>query len=232
MPLLREGKLQVMDFKSRLTEATFSKRVQLGPNQGPQQQPQGYLELADIITELEEHPPENHLQIVPVLDNVTRVLEHMKRWLFHVQKRNVISLPDYGTILTNLEEMFDAFINLQVPTGEEPARYPHVIVIAHDRLEKDELLGSILIKPLIDGGMRDKAGSSFDEMYYCAVEVAKDGSAEYVATTKPVGHISQARTSRELDTYVNQDFGEILKGEYFEGEERKEVKKWSKSKKK
>ena len=214
-PLIKSGQLQVHDFQSMLTEASFLERVTMGPLQGPLSQPQGYLELAGIITQLEEEPPKEHLRLVPVLDNLTRTLEHMKRWLFHLQKRNTISLPDYGTILTNLEELYDSFFSLQVPRGDKPALYPHVIMIAHDRLEKNDLSGEILLKPLIDGQMRDKTGSSVDEMYYCSVEVAKDGSAEYIATTKPVGQISQARTSRALDTYIRQDFGEILKGEYY-----------------
>ncbi len=218
-PWINTGMIQMIDFQSKLTEASFSDRVKSGPTQGPVTQPQGYLELAEIITSLEEDPPDNHLQVVPVLDNLTRTLEHMKRWLFHIQKRNVISLPDYGTILTNLEELYDSFFGLQVPMGDEPALYPHVIMIAHDKLEKNDLTGELLLKPLIDGQMRDKSGSSVDEMYYCSVEVAKDGSAEYVATTKPVEKVSQARTSRKLDTYVAQDFGEILKGEYYEGKE-------------
>ena len=226
-PLIKSGKIRVIDFHSMLTEASFLTRVTLGPNQGPLTQPTGYLELAEIITKLEESPSEDHLQEVPVLDNLTRTLEHMKRWLFHIQKRNVISLPDYGTILTNLEELYDSFFGLQVPKGEEPALYPHVIMIAHDRLEKNDLSGQILLKPLIDGQMRDKSGSSVDEMYYCSVEVAKDGKADYVATTKPVDTISQARTSRELETYVTQSFGEILKGEYYDdtSDEREEPKR-------
>jgi len=214
-PLIAAKAIQVHDFKSMLTEASFLERVTMGPNQGPVSQPQGYLELAEIITNLEEKPPKDHLQLVPVLDNLTRTLEHMKRWLFHLQKRNVISLPDYGTILTNLEELYDSFFGLQVPRGDKPALYPHVIMIAHDKLEKNDLSGEILLKPLIDGQMRDKSGSSVDEMYYCSVEVGKDGSAEYIATTKPVDQVSQARTSRNLETYVEQDFGEILKGEYY-----------------
>jgi len=215
-PLLKEGKIQVIDFQSKLTEASFADRVKKGPDVGPIKQPQGYLELADIVTDLEENPSGDHLQVIPVLDSLSRVLEHMKRWIFHLQKRNVISQPDWGTILSNLEELFDAFINLQVPLGDEPARYPHVIVIAHDKMEKDEFTGHTLIKPLIDGSMRDKAGSVFDEMYYCTVEVDKQGEAEYVVTTKPVGKINQARTSRDIDTFMAQDFSEILKGEKYE----------------
>jgi len=230
--MLEEGKIQVIDFQSKLTESSFAKRVRLGPDTGPIQQPQGYLELADIITELEENPPDDHLQVVPVLDSLSRVLEHMKRWIFHIQKRNVISQPDWGTILSNLEELFDAFIGLQVPSGEEPARYPHVIVIAHDKMEKDEFTGHTLIKPLIDGAMRDKAGSVFDEMYYCTVEVDKQGEAEYCVTTRPVGKINQARTSRDIETFLPADFSEIFKGEGFVGEAKeKGAKKWQKAKK-
>lgn len=218
-PLIADGRVRVRDFHSMLTEASFLERVRMGPAQGPLTQPTGYLELAEIITDLEENPPEDHLQVVPVLDNITRTLEHMKRWLFHIQKRNTISLPDYGTILTNLEELYDSFFGLQVPKGDEPALYPHVIMIAHDRMEKNDLTGEVLLKPLIDGQMRDKSGSSVDEMYYCNVETNKDGSKEYIATTAPVGTIKQARTSRDLPLYVEQDYGVILKGEYYEVEE-------------
>lgn len=229
-PLVKEGKIRVIDFPYTLTEGSFFERVKLGPNQGPLTQPQGYLALAEIITELETNPPNDHEQCVPILDNLTRTLEHMKRWLFHIQKRNVISLPDYGTILTNLEELYDSFFGLQVPSGDQPALYPHVVMIAHDRLEKNDLTGELLLKPLIDGQMRDKSGSSVDEMYYCYVESDKEGQ-EYIAVTKPIDKVTQARTSREQDVYVKQDFGEILKGEHYEEKEEEGAKAKGRSKK-
>lgn len=228
-PLLKEGRIRVIDFQSKLTQATFLQRVKLGPNQGPMLQPRGYMELADIITDLEENPPEDAWRVVPILDSLTRVLEHMKRWLFHLNKRNVISQPDWGTILTNLEELFDAFTGLQVPpSDEERALYPHVVMIAHDKMEKDEFTGSILIKPLIDGAMRDKAGSSLDEMYYCTVDVDKEGQADYMVTTRPVGKINQARTSRDIETFMPADFAELFKDDppLTDPKTGKEVERW------
>lgn len=208
--LIKSGKVRIRDFESRLTEQSFAQRVKLGPSQGPTKQPTGFLEVADIITEFEEDPPKDHNKVVPVLDNVTRVVEHMRRWIMHIQKRNTISLPDYGTILSNLEEMFDCLVALQSKDSDGESLYPHVIVIAHDKLEKDEMLGNILIKPLIDGQMRDKAGSVFDEMWYCQAEVDKSGDVEYTVTTRPVGKISQARTSRDLEAVELADWSELF----------------------
>lgn len=206
-PLIDQNKIEVREPKSALVEATLRERVLAGPKMGPIVQPKGYLEIVDAITELQENPPEDAQNCVLVLDSLTRVVEHMKRLILHMQKKGHMEFAEWGFILTNLEELFISFYNLQ------PDIYKHCIIICHDMIEKDELLGSVKILPLIDGQMRQKAGSYVEEMYYCFVEVDKSGSAQFMVQTKPVGRIMHCRTSRELNTYEDANFLTLFKEE-------------------
>jgi len=200
---LASGKIRVIDFKSRLVEESFKNRIKKGiggPTGKMLKEPQGYMEIADIVTQLEEQPVEDHDKVVPILDSFTRADEHLKRYIMWANQRNVITQPDWGFIRTNFEELFDSWFRMQ------PLTYPHCVIIAHDRPERDELDGRVKIRPQISSGFRDVAGSYVDEQYYCFVEVSRSGEAEYKVMTKPVGQVDQARTSRVLNTWVPADF--------------------------
>lgn len=199
-PLVEQGKIEVRETKSPLVDSSLRDRVLLGPKQGPIIQPKGYLEVVDQISDLEENPPEDASNCVIVLDSLTRVIEHMKRLILHMQKKGHMEFAEWGFILTNLEELFVSFFGLQ------PDKYKHCIIICHDMIEKDELLGSVKILPLIDGQMRQKAGSYVEELYYCFVDVDKAGNTAFQVQTKPIGKVMHCRTSRALEVFEEANF--------------------------
>lgn len=198
-------------------ETTLRERVLAGPKQAPKVQPQGYLEFVDQINELTKNPLPDHEKTVLVVDSMTKVLEHLKRLILQMQGKSDLEYRDWGFILANLEEFFDKFFGLQALQENGKSLYPHCIVIAHDQVDQDQVTGRMQIKPLIDGSMRNKVGAYVEEMYYAIVEVNREGKAEYKMLTKPLGRVSQARTSRLVETYMPADFSKIFEGEKFDG---------------
>ena len=207
-PLLNQGKISYQEPESRLSRESMKLRVQQGLRYYPKIQPLGYLELVDILTNLRENPcPEAHLT-VPVIDSMSRVNEHLKRLIKYFQQKPKLDFDGWDAILVNYEELFSEFYSLQ------PDIYPHCIMIAHAKDDTIEELRSIELKPLLDGQFKDKVGSTVDEQYYTTVEIAnKNQQAKYRVYTKPVGKITQARTSRDLPTVVESDFSILFKGE-------------------
>lgn len=230
-PLIKSGKIRVTVPQEALNEGGLRARLQAGAKGKILKQPKGYLEMVDWITDLEESPPDDHAIVVPVLDSLTRALEHLKRFTLHSSGKSAMEFPEWAFVLANLEELFDCFFRLTSPQDNEDstsALYPHAIIIAHELMEKDELIGKARILPLIDGQMRGKAGSYVSEMYYVFTDVAKNGDVEYKVQTKPVGLISQARSSRDLSTWEEADFSVLFKGEKALQMMKKEVKKHGK----
>lgn len=201
-PFVEKGLLTFWEPKAPLVEDGIAYRMK-NIKSGLLKQPKGYLEFADELDRIgkacaseETRPPWDVL----VLDSITRVNEHLKRMIMHVQGRPGIFLDDYGIILNNFEELFTFFFNL--PFG-------HTILIAHERSDQDEITGKFETRPLIDGQSRDKVGSFVSEMYYCTVK-GKGDSIEYTSLTKPDGRF-YARTSLPIPMWVESDFAEIFK---------------------
>lgn len=216
MEILREsienGNIKFWQPKAKLLEMDLSKRVKAGPKGKVTNQPQGYVEFVEKVTELQNEPknfigddkPENY---VIVVDSITRVIEHMKRLILQIQGRSSMQFEDWGFVLSNLEEFLDCFYGLQ------DVGFKHCIINAHDKLDKDETTGKTTIKPLIDGAMKDKIGAYVEEMYYCFIDIDVKNNANYKCITKPVRQISQARTSRDLNTITDSNFESIFYNE-------------------
>lgn len=202
-PLLEKGQISYWEPKSPLVEGDLAKRIRLGPKQPPLKPPQGYLEMAEYIDSLKQTPPE---RTCLVLDSLTRAGQHMKRFLYFHVKKTHLEYGEWNFILLNYEELFDAFFNLQ------PEPYAHCIVIAHAMTEKDETLNLIETKPLVEGQMRDKVSSFVEECYYCFVETGPKGQFKFKVQTKPHERVKQARSSRDVQTWVDSDFVEIWAG--------------------
>ena len=189
---LDSGLLTTWEPKSALIADSMSLRAK-NWKQGLTLQPKGYLEFAeelDRIGKIKE--PEWD---VLVLDSITRVNEHLRRMIMHVQGRPGIFLDDYGIILNNFEELFTYFFALP---------FEHTILIAHDRSDQDAVTGKFETRPLIDGQARDKVGSFVSEMYYLQPKGKADDMA-YMALTKPDGRF-YARTSMPIEMWVEADF--------------------------
>jgi len=167
-----------------------------------QQRAKGYQKLAEKIDELEASGCMHEgVQIgTIVLDSFTSVEEHLKRLLMSANGVTTISLPLYGTVLTNYENLLNCMLDL---------KNINIIIIAHQRPTKDDLTGVISYTPLISGQMKDKIGKDFEEVYYLEKTV-KSGVAKYEMLT--VGSAQKpCRTSRILEARVEPNFGKIYK---------------------
>jgi hypothetical protein len=202
-PLVDSGKIIVYPIEEKLVEDSLKARV-LKPDMKPLKQPQGYLHIIDLITKFETDPPEGSMENdVVALDSMSRVEEHMKRLICHIQNKNKFEFAEWGILKSNYEELFSAFYALP---------FAHQIMIYHSQVEEDQITGSKQFKPLLDGQTKDKVGKDVEEMYFLSMGGTKDQPV-YQVTTKPVGRVQQARTSRELKTIEPADFSIIFKGE-------------------
>lgn len=163
------------------------------------QMPTGYIHLADMIDKLVASQcivDGKKIETI-VLDSYTSTNEHLKRLLMQVNQSATMTLPLYGTILTNFETLNNTLLRL-------PA---NIIFICHQKADKDELTGEISYAPLIDGQMSVKIGKDFEEVYYMEKKVIGD-KATYEMLT--IGNtMKPCRTSRILPARVQPDFGVI-----------------------
>jgi hypothetical protein len=186
----------------------LSQLAQFDPKPGSKQvtmRPEGYIKLADMIDKLAEskciidHGGKKVKVETVVLDSYTSMGEHLKRLLMSVNQTTTMTMPLYGTALTNYETLNNTLLNL-------PA---NIIIIAHQKANKDEITGEISFTPLVDGQMADKIGKDFEEVYYLEKKITGD-SAKFEMLTLGT-NLKPCRTSRALPARVEPDFGKIYK---------------------
>jgi len=61
----------------------------------------------------------------------------------------------------------------------------HIIVIAHDKVEKDEATGNISRELSLDGGMKDRLSLHFSDVWECYSKKLLNGDVEYWIRTVP-----------------------------------------------
>ena len=206
--LIDSEAIEVITPDSKISDTSLRDKILMGNSGGkPKVQPQGYLELCDFISELEDMPPKDAYRVVPIIDSFTRVNEHLKRLILHTTGKQKFEYAEWDTQLSNFEELFDTFFSMT------PKIYPHCIITFHTMVEKDETTGKIKTLPLVTGQFRGKVGSYVAEMYYCFTEADRTGNVKFLVETKPIKDVEQARTSRDIDTYVESDFSIIFNGE-------------------
>jgi len=163
--------------------------------------PEGYIKLCKMIEKLEADKcvvDGKKIETV-VLDSYTSANEHIKRLILAVNGRITMSQPLWGALLTNFEELNNTLLRL-------PA---NIIIICHEKIDKDELSGQISYRPLVDGQMSHKIGKDFEEVYYMDKSF-KGGVVKYEMLT--VGNsMKSCRTSRVLPPRVEADFSKIYK---------------------
>jgi len=162
--------------------------------------PKGYIQLVEMIEKLEKDKcVVNGKKLATiVLDSYTTVDEHLRRLLCAVNGTNTMTLPLYGPLLVNFEELNNTLLRLPC----------NIILICHEKADKDELTGKIHIKPLINGQMKDKIGKDFEEVYAMVKKVTQ-GKATYSMNT--VGDsMRSCRTSRPIDGLVDADLSKIF----------------------
>ena len=166
-----------------------------------QKNPRGYYQLAEMIDKLVESKCVVNGKKVEtvVLDSYTSVNEHLKRLLTAANGTITMTLPLFGTLLTNYETLNNTLLSL-------PA---NVIFICHQRPDKDEITGQISYRPLLDGQMSSKIGKDFEEVYFMEKAIV-GGKVKYEMLTVGTS-MKPCRTSRILDAKVVPNFKEIYK---------------------
>lgn len=166
--------------------------------------PSGYLTFVDTVEKIEKDKYKwNGVPLFGLgLDSYTSMQEHIKRLLLSANSKMTMTLPLYGTLLTNLEEVNNTFVRMPI----------HTFILAHEKMDKDELTGRISCGILVEGSMANKIGKDFDEIYYLTKTISGLGAsakAEYKMMT--VGDsMRSARTSRKLEALIDPDFSKIL----------------------
>ncbi len=193
------------EIDERLTEVNMKSLI-LAPATALAKQPKGYLKLCDIVTAYEEELEKgvDRKGEVLVFDSLTSIVEHMKRLISSIQRKEQFSFHEWGIVLANLEDFFVRMMRLQ-------KLFKHVIVIAHEQVELDDSGRIAAILPAIEGSMRNKVSKYFEEVYRTKLNV-KLGKPEYVVVTKPMEK-AEARTSRNLEVEMPSDFSVLFKEE-------------------
>jgi len=150
---------------------------------------------------------------VLVVDGTTSLQEHMKRLINSIQGKTNFTYDEWAITLSNFEDFFYTMRRLL-------GLFKHIIIIAHEMTERDEVQGKVETLPLIEGQTRHKVGKFFEEVYYCQVEVPKAGSPVYKVLTVASERYT-ARTSREVQTYEVADFAVLFKDELPEDKKKK-----------
>ncbi|KKN15949.1 hypothetical protein LCGC14_0980820 [marine sediment metagenome] len=207
-PMIEKGDLIQWPITESLSMASLTRLATLQTKMGAKvvfQRPQGYLKLAEYIERLAASKciidrgngkPSVKVATV-VLDSYTTTNEHIKRLLLAVNSSVTMTQPLWGAQLTNFESLNNELLRL-------PA---NIIIICHEKLDKDELSGKISYRPLIDGQMSSKIGKDFEEVY-AMQKTVMGGVAKYEMMT--IGDNMRAcRTSRDLPAIVEPDFGKI-----------------------
>lgn len=110
-------------------------------------------------------------------------------------------LQDYFKLMTDFKQLIYRSKTL-------PA---HVIFIAHEHVDKDEVSGGMRSVPLLSGKLASRLGGMFNEVYYASVLSKKDGP-EYRLLTQPLG-IRKGKTQMgkgNFDIYEKPDFEHLI----------------------
>lgn len=206
-PLNPKGKVIQIPIDFALNKGKLGASANIKHEQGgnfTQQIPQGYNKIAEIITEIEKTGGiwQGVKLGTLVIDSYTSTQEHLKRLLIAANGKATMTKPLYGVFLTNLEDLNNSLIRLPI----------NVIIIAHQRVNKDEDTGRLSIEPMVEGQMASKLGKEFEEIYFMQKSISGIGNAavaKYEMMTVGDSLRTTARTSRKLPALVEPDFCKI-----------------------
>jgi len=201
-PLITDGRVIVQNLNFPLTQERVRIRM-LAASDGHgkaekvgvlQSMPQGYNKIVSALNAILENAPGVPKHQTLVIDSMTRVLEHIKRLICYTNKRPTLVEQDWGILLSNLEEFVGAFLPIE----------QNVILIAHQRYERDDMTGAIIAtEPLIDGQMRSKICAYFDEAWHFEpLFVGNASQNRYLVRTSATSTVT-ARTSRLMDSVLD-----------------------------
>lgn len=200
-PLIKSGDVIVQSLNFPLTQERIRIRMLAASDGGKaekvgvlQQMPQGYNKIVSALNAILENAPGVPKHATLVIDSATRILEHLKRLICYTNKRPTLVEQDWGILLSNLEE----FIGALLPVEQ------NVILVAHQRFERDDVTGAVVAtEPLIDGQMRGKISAYFDETWHFEpMNLGDSNKNRYLVRTSSAGGIT-ARTSKIMGAVLD-----------------------------
>ena len=210
-PLLKKGLIKAITLKAPLVEGTMRQRVTMLKTTPTNQKtllhmPKGFLEFCDIIDGYEKDKAKGNTRKgwVLAVDTLTRLQEHMKRFLLYTDNKNRFTFDQWDIWKTNLEEMVARLMGLI-------GYFDHVAVLCHEQAEYNEDGNITGYRPMIDGSMRYKFGNYFEEEYVTYVKALPNQQPRFmVRTVSDAKH--EARTSRDIPADVDSDFAVLFGG--------------------
>lgn len=136
-----------------------------------------------------------------VFDSLTTYTQSKLLHLCKVNNHPKATLHEYGLIVEHLRSLLKGL----------PVRFPskHIVIIAHEKIYIDEIMGSITHKPLIVGkALPPEIPLYFQEMYRLKVEGAGD-KQKYIMMTKG-GTNYDAKSRLDLPATLDPSFSAIM----------------------
>lgn len=154
----------------------------------------------DFMEALKEYGEDEQFETL-IIDSLTTAATACMDYVLSLNRRTGQNpqLQDWLTQMNELKEM----IKLVKATKK------HVIVLAHEQVEKDEITGRIWMLPLITGKMARQIGLYFDEVYHSEAKQKKDETI-YSLLTKPTGLLTAKTRIGFPEMNITPDFKWIL----------------------
>lgn len=202
-PLVKAGKVIVKAIDVSLVEDEPAQKAKMLAAPKFQQplvkQPKGWLKILAAVEEGKALLKEGKVKTI-VLDSLTRLYEHLHRFIPYMKRDGFMTLEGYGSSLKFMEEFIHDFLRIEGNT----------ILTMHTAIEKDELTGRLGERPLIPGSMQDKVVSYFVEVYCMKPGVGTSGKTEYRVLTQSLDGKHVARTGMVLEMFEPASFKKIL----------------------
>lgn len=224
-PMVESGELKVWECQAPLIQESLKSRLlrSVGEHAAPPaQEPRGFLEFASFCQDL-DNKPEADEAAVWIVDSLTRVGEHLVRFISFHNRVPTLRPRDYGTYRNAMEEIVDKLKKAAISRGKHIIMTVHIrrievptedakIIHALDRGKpSEEMVGTASLKvvPSLDGQIAEKLGGYFGEVYFLTAKPGREGVVKYLARTVP-DEQSDARTSMGLDPFIAADLSKVL----------------------
>jgi hypothetical protein len=217
-PMVAKGELVIHDLQSSLMLDTLRARaISAIARRTYNVEPTGYLEFCNLVSEMATVGKDADVWII---DPLTRVGEHLARYIAYGNKVASMRPRDYGTYLKMMEEVVDKLRKtarkqnkilictihqryLEEPQGDTK--------ITHTPDGQSEKTGTGLLRqmPALEGQIAAKLVGYFSEAYICKTVPGQGGRVKYIVQTVP-DDMADARTSRNLPPYFTGTLADVI----------------------
>jgi len=168
--------------------------------------PQAYRAFDLRLKAFETNPPKERETVV--LDSLTTLQEVVETQVQMVNGHigQPMQLQEWGQVIDKLTDTMYRMCHL-VEKGY------HIVVTAHEQIEKDEVLARLVVRPLVVGkALPARLPLWFDEVYYAYGTRGKDSKTAYYLQTQPDAlHLAKSRHRGALEALEPQDFQHIYR---------------------